>query len=217
MRSPLSSDKNSLRYMNQLGYVPKKAEHADAKSSTSVRTFRKSWDSSHNKSIREGSLIDSKLPASSVNRRQLSPMSRMRNNQEVQGSSDRSQVNPSSHSLRPNNGEREVSSHSTPRYTSHPAISYFKPICNEPKPLSSVPRTNSADDIRDDHPPDYIDSTMLFPVGSYVKHRLHGRGVVQTPPNADAEFIEKMLVRVKFIDGNTEWDLPMEGLLHTYE
>ncbi len=217
MRSPLSSDKNSLRDMNQLGYVPKKAVHADAKSSTSVRTFRKSWDSSsHTKSIREGSLIDSKLPASSVNCRQLSPMSRMRNNQ-VQGSSDRRQVNPSSHSIRPKNGEREVSSHSTPRNISHPAISYVKPIRNEPKPLLSVPRTHSADNIRDDRPPDYIDSTMFFPVGSYVKHRLHGRGVVQTPPNADAEFIEKMLVRVKFIDGNTEWDFPMEGLLHTYE
>ena len=50
-----------------------------------------------------------------------------------------------------------------------------------------------------------------------MKHRLHGRGVVQTPPNGDAEFVEKMLVRVKFVDENTEWDLPMDGLLHTYE
>ena len=212
-RSPLSSKKNSLRDFNQSGYVPKKAVHVDAKSSTSGKTFRKSWDtSSQNKSIREGP----KLPASTVNRRQLPPMSRMRNHQ-VQGSRDRSQVNPSLHSLRPDNGEREASSHSTPKYISYPATSHVEPIRNNPKPLSSVPRTNSADDIRDDHQPDNMDSTIFFPVGSSVKHRLHGRGVVQSPPNTDAEFMEKMLVRVKFIEGNTEWDLPMEGLSHTYE
>ena len=62
-----------------------------------------------------------------------------------------------------------------------------------------------------------MDSTLFYPVGSGVKHRLHGKGVVQNPPNADAEFAEKMLVRVKFTEESMEWDLPMDGLTHTYE
>ena len=62
-----------------------------------------------------------------------------------------------------------------------------------------------------DAPPDCMDSTLFFPVGSSVKHKLHGKGTVLTPPKADAEFVEKMLVRVQFLD-DMEWDLPMTGL-----
>ncbi|KAL7536087.1 hypothetical protein ACHAXR_006911 [Thalassiosira sp. AJA248-18] len=61
-----------------------------------------------------------------------------------------------------------------------------------------------------------MDSTMFYPVGSPVKHKLHGRGIVQTPPSTDAEFAEKMLVRVKFTEDNIEWDMPMDGLEHTF-
>jgi hypothetical protein len=69
-----------------------------------------------------------------------------------------------------------------------------------------------------------MDSTLFFPVGSSVKHKLHGKGVVVTPPSADSEFVDKLLVRVKFIEDHrgkaiesTEWDLPMNGLVHTYD
>jgi hypothetical protein len=71
--------------------------------------------------------------------------------------------------------------------------------------------------LRSEPPPDSMDSTLFFPVGSPVKHKLHGRGVVQTPPDSDSEFSRKMLVRVKFIEESTEWDLPMNGLVHTYD
>jgi hypothetical protein len=62
-----------------------------------------------------------------------------------------------------------------------------------------------------------MDSTMFYPIGSYVRHNMHGKGIVQSPPPKDDEFAEKMLVRVKFIEENIEWDLPMDGLMHTYD
>jgi hypothetical protein len=70
--------------------------------------------------------------------------------------------------------------------------------------------------LRGEAPPE-MDSTMFFPVGSPVKHKLYGQGTVQTPPNSDAQFVEKMLVRVKFSEDHLEWDLPMDGIVHTYE
>ena len=63
-------------------------------------------------------------------------------------------------------------------------------------------------------PPPQLDSTMFFPVGSPVSHRFHGRGKVLEPPMGDAEFSEKMLVRVDF-DG-VEWDLNMDQISHVY-
>jgi hypothetical protein len=73
-------------------------------------------------------------------------------------------------------------------------------------------------------PPENMDSTLFFPVGTTVKHKLHGKGVVLSPPSADSEFVNKLLVRVKFIEDHrgkaiesTEWDLPMNGLVHTYD
>jgi ATP-dependent exoDNAse (exonuclease V) beta subunit len=62
-----------------------------------------------------------------------------------------------------------------------------------------------------------IDSTIFYPVGSYVRHKFYGKGVVQAPPMSDVEFAEKMLVRVKFVDETGDWDLPMDSLVHTYE
>lgn len=211
--STLSSKTNTFNGVNHLGNMPKNALHTDARSTTPGRNFRISWDSSSpNKPTREGPLIESKLPASSVDRRQIKTPNGMWNHQVV-GNSDRRQVHPSSNSLRPINGERTPSSQSTSRHISTPGT----PIRNKPQPIALDNRTSSRDVLRDDRPPDYMDSTMFFPVGSSVKHRLHGRGMVQNPPNSDAEFVEKMLVRVKFVNGNMEWDLPMDGLLHSYE
>lgn len=180
--SKIQTSKNSIRDLNQLGYVQKKGMHGDAKSSTS----------SQNKSRREFPSFGSKLQSSyvAVDRcRQINTPSRMRNHQ-VQVNDDRSQVHRNPDAI---------------------------PIRNVPKPDATIPRNDGGEPVREYRPPDFMDSTMFFPVGSSVKHRLHGRGVVQTPPNGDAEFVEKMLVRVKFVDENTEWDLPMDGLLHTYE
>ena len=86
------------------------------------------------------------------------------------------------------------------------------------KPIPSLthPQRKSRD-IIGELPPE-MDSTMFYPVGSAVKHKFHGRGIVQEPPKADyAEFAEKMLVRVKFSDSNGEWDLPMESVAHTFD
>ena len=65
--------------------------------------------------------------------------------------------------------------------------------------------------------PPEMDSTMFYPVGSTVKHRLYGQGIVQNPPKSDKQFVEKSLVRVKFLEDNLEWDLPMDGLVHTFK
>ena len=70
--------------------------------------------------------------------------------------------------------------------------------------------------LSSDAPPDNMDSTLFFPVGSSVKHKIHGDGMVIDPPNNDNEFAEKMLVKVRFTDENIEWDLPLDGLTHTY-
>lgn len=67
-------------------------------------------------------------------------------------------------------------------------------------------------------PPPEVDSTIFYPIGSSVKHQFYGRGTVQPPPKSDPEFVEKLLVRVKFADeGDNYWDMPMDSLTHTYE
>lgn len=83
---------------------------------------------------------------------------------------------------------------------------------------NGIQRNKSRNDFAGELPPDGMDSTLFFPVGSAVKHKFHGKGIVQDPPKADyAEFAEKMLVRVKFLDGDGEWDLPMESVAHTFD
>ena len=87
---------------------------------------------------------------------------------------------------------------------------------NNSSDSSSRPQRNTRN-IVGELPPD-LDSTMFFPVGSTVKHKFHGRGIVLDPPQKDyAEFAEKMLVRVKFSDGDGEWDVPMESVAHTFD
>lgn len=70
--------------------------------------------------------------------------------------------------------------------------------------------------MKGEAPPE-LDSTMFYPVGSAVKHKLHGQGVVKAPPDGDSDFADKMLVRVKFVEDNSPWDLPMDGLVHIYD
>ncbi len=82
--------------------------------------------------------------------------------------------------------------------------------------LPSTSRSINGNRLRGEPPPDNMDSTLFYPVGSSVRHKIHGSGIVQTPPNADADS-EKMLVRVKFTDGDMEWDLSMDCLAHTYK
>jgi DNA helicase-2/ATP-dependent DNA helicase PcrA len=102
--------------------------------------------------------------------------------------------------------------HSSPRNTLADDV-------NVPKESNQTARRSNVDQVtlRGEPPPDSMDSTLFYPVGSSVRHKLHGRGVVQAPPDSDSEFSEKMLVRVKFIEESAEWDLPMNGLVHTYE
>ena len=63
-------------------------------------------------------------------------------------------------------------------------------------------------------PPPQLDSTMFFPVGSPVSHKFHGRGTVLEPPTGDAEFSEKMRVRVDF--NGVEWDMDLDQISHVY-
>jgi hypothetical protein len=102
--------------------------------------------------------------------------------------------------------------HSSPRNTS-------ADDANVPEKSSQTARRSNVDQVtlRGEPPPDGMDSTLFYPVGSSVRHKLHGRGVVQAPPDSDSEFSEKMLVRVKFFEESAEWDLPMNGLVHTYD
>ncbi len=102
--------------------------------------------------------------------------------------------------------------HSSPQNTSADAK-------NDPKESNQTFRCSDVDQVtlRGEPPTDSMDSTLFYPVGSSVRHKLHSRGVVQAPPDSDSKFSEKMLVRVKFIEESAEWDLPMNGLVHTYE
>ena len=111
-----------------------------------------------------------------------------------------------------NNGQREMIS---PPRRREPEIPSNRMRNNNSAPSSSSQRKPR--DIVGELPPD-LDSTMFFPVGSAVKHKFHGRGIVQDPPKTDyAEFAEKLLVRVKFSDGDGEWNVPMESVVHTFD
>lgn len=157
---------------------------------------RKSWDdwepSSRKNLVQEIPSITTDMPRA-VDRRQVPPSSQPRN-QSSQSTNDRSQVVSRSrvrhNQANLNRGQTKSSQDTAPEGIPGPGY------CS---------------------PPPEMDSTMFFPVGSPVKHKLYGQGIVQTPPNADEQFVEKVLVRVKFSEDNLEWDLPMDGLVHTYE
>jgi len=139
-------------------------------------------------------------------RHQSRPASSQHSNQPLKKSIDRRQVMPSIRGQERLNDNR-VSSRPS-RRVNH----------TQKRPNQTPTRRVSSpiEDLRSDAPPDNMDSTIFFPINSKVKHRLHGDGVVLPPPKGDAEFVEKMLVRVQF-DNNMEWDLTMDVLTHTYD
>ena len=102
--------------------------------------------------------------------------------------------------------------HSSPQNISADAV-------NAPKESNQTSTCSDVDQVtlHGEPPTDSMDLTLFYPVGSSVRHKLHSRGVVQALPDSDSKFSEKMLVRVKFIEESAEWDLPMNGLVHTYE
>ncbi len=110
------------------------------------------------------------------------------------------------------NGQREMVPPPRRRETAMPS----NRMRNKNSTPSSHPQRKPRN-IVGELPPD-LDSTMFFPVGSAVKHNFYGRGIVQNPPKTDyADFAEKMLVRVKFSDGDGEWNVPMETVAHTFD
>lgn len=58
-----------------------------------------------------------------------------------------------------------------------------------------------------------MDSTWFYPVGSFVIHTRHGRGLVLNPPppSDDAANSSDLLVRVKFEDGGETLDVSAQG------
>ena len=116
--------------------------------------------------------------------------------------------------LQRNNGQREMTSPPRRRESKLPPNGMRD---NNDAPSPTRAQSKPRNDIVGELPPD-MDSTMFFPVGVAVKHKFHGRGIVQDPPQTDyAEFAEKLLVRVKFSDGDGEWDVPMESVVHTFD
>jgi len=124
---------------------------------------------------------------------------------------------------RPQTTSRQVEPASRTTKNGHTtAINTLLPRNNDALREQSLRHVPSSRRIKDNmrfqsDPPPQIDSTLFYPIGSSVKHKMYGRGVVQPPPELDEEFAEKMLVRVKFVDEEIDWDLPMDSLIHTYE
>jgi len=190
----------------------------------------KSWDdwepTSQKKPIVKVPSIESNTPGRGVDRRQVTPSARLQN-RPMQSSDDRRQVMPSSRTKLNSNGSRIPASSRTDNRAidrrriepSTRTVAKERSVGKRPNRVparESRSQDNNGSSLRGEPPPE-TDSTIFFPVGSPVKHNLHGRGIVQTPPNADEQFAEKMLVRVKFSEENMEWDLPMDGLVHTFD
>ena len=200
----ISSRKSSMKppSNNDLGSMTKRQLHSEA---NRYLAGNKSWDSwepsSSTKLIGKTPTIKQNFHTRGLDRRQVVPSSQTQTKTILRNNNDRRQV-PSS-----------LQNQNRPRPTSRqPARA-----TNQRQTPSSIRSTNHNRTGRTmsspggDAPPDCMDSTLFFPVGSSVKHKLHGKGTVLTPPKADAEFVEKMLVRVQFLD-DMEWDLPMTGL-----
>ena len=86
-----------------------------------------------------------------------------------------------------------------------------------PPRKTSTPRSNSLREEkrpeRDAAPPPEMDSTMFFPIGSGVKHVIHGEGKVVTP----SEGQDTMMVNVKFESGmQMDFTIGSPGLMMKY-
>jgi len=195
----------------------------------------KSWDdwepTSQKNPIKKIPSIEPHTPGRAIDRRQIMPSSQPQK-RPMHSSSDRRQVMPSAQNqsrqeqVNSNRARIPASSQtinqSIDRRQIQPSprtVTQNRDVPKRPSQTTrpkSTPQDNNGATLRSEPPPQ-MDSTMFYPVGSPVKHNLHGRGIVQTPPNADEQFAERMLVRVKFVEESMEWDLPMDGLVHTYE
>lgn len=199
----LASGVRSVGNRNNFEPTPQKSTRGERSVNVNqMSSANKSWDdwepSSQRKTVEQNPSIQSNRLVGGIDRRQVMPSPRTQE-RSVYASSDKRQEIP----LRRRSVDGRQKGSST---------------------LADVGKrrqyaSDNAEAFRGEAPPDSMDSTLFFPVGSSVKHRLHGRGIVQNPPRSDAEFAEKMLVRVKFAEaeGSIEWDLPMDGLVHTYE
>lgn len=76
---------------------------------------------------------------------------------------------------------------------------------NKTKTVDQIATTKTLKTNGSSSLPPPVDSTMFFPVGSTVKHPVHGKGKVCPPPEEDL-----MLVRIKFISG-IEMNFPVNG------
>lgn len=133
-------------------------------------------------------------------------------------STDQRQTMPSSQMI-----NRKMQNDFVPKQTNRPENSRaptFRPMQNEqsnrPKEHTQSSTTNNRSSFRSEPPPP-TDSTLFFPVGSGVKHFVHGKGIVQPPPPGDNVFAESMLVRVLFENDKVEFDMPMDSMRHTYD
>ena len=173
-----------------------------------------SWDgwepTSKKKLVRAVPSIQSSTPSRGIGRRQVVPPSRSpdRSSNPLQRPHPKGGVAPNGAAKQ--SPKRQIDR--SPRYAARNGAS------TRTRSSTGAPesRRRIESSLGGEAPPE-IDSTVFFPVGSTVKHRLHGRGVVQSPPTTDAEFAEKMLVRVEFSEDSMVWDLPMDAVAHTYE
>lgn len=196
--------------------VTKRGLHSEATNNPAVNSRaapKKSWDdwepSSQKKPIKEIPKIRPSVPNTGVNK-QANAKSSSPNFTSLQATR-RSYPDQ----LQRNNGHREITSPPRRKEPERPPNGMRN---NKAIPSPTRAQSKPRNDMIGELPPD-MDSTMFFPVGSAVKHKFHGRGIVQDPPQTTdyAEFAEKLLVRVKFSDGGGEWDVPMESVVHTFD
>jgi len=165
------------------------------------------WEpSTHKRTIQQTPSIRSMHNNAIEDMHKIRPASSQQRNQPLKKNSDRRQVMPSIRSQERLNDNR---------VSSRPPSNRVNRTQKMPNQILTKRTSSPIEDLRSDAPPDNMDSTIFFPIDSRVKHKLHGDGVVLTPPKGDAEFIDKMLVRVQF-ENNMEWDLTMDVLAHRY-
>ena len=198
------------RYLNNNGGSHQRELHIvpNNRSSNKSKTWSE-WEPSTQKkrTIQQTPSIRS-MHANAIDRRQSYTASSQQRNSPLKKNSDRRQVMPSIRSQERLNDNR---------VSSRPPSNRVNQTLKRPNQAPTRRASSPIEELRSDAPPDNMDSTIFFPVQSKVKHKLHGDGVVLPPPKGDAEFIDKMLVRVQFLENNMEWDLTMDVLAHTYD
>jgi len=230
--NPSGSNKSSIRkgFKSglELGSMTKRQLHSEA--NRYLASGSEAWDdwepSSRKNLIRKMPLIKP-ITVGGVDQRQSTPSSQSWNRPHHSGNKvGQMPSSPNYMNSSPNRGQTRASFQEGSRATSRiqgerpPQIvtknGSVPKRPNQTTRRETARRGDNAASLRGEPPPE-MDSTMFFPVGSPVKHNLHGRGIVRPPPSADKRFAEKLLVRVMFSEEGQEWDLPMDGLMHTYD